>query len=394
MKTSLALLSAAAMASAGGPLSPTPPMGWMSWEMFRCQTDCATHPDACINEALYKAQTDALVAGGFLKAGYNGIHIDDCWQQKSPARDEGGKLIPDPQRFPSGMKALGDYMHDRSVKFALYTAESPHTCAGYPASANNEQVDADTFAAWGVDYMKVDGCGDASYYPAGYPAMGDALVATGRDIIYSCSWPAYLGSNESAKPYAKMIASRCNLWRNWADIQCSWSSLSSIIAHWGEYSEVLAEVAARGHWNDPDMLLIGNGCITDDEARTQMALWSIFAAPLVMGNDLRNMTASEKAILLHEEVIAVNQDVLGIQGIRINVAANGGETWVRTINTGHAFALYNPTAASLNVTLDFSKIPVIGTHKIRDLWARSDLGSFTGNFTAEIPAHGTGIYTM
>merc|ERR1719272_1079811 len=149
----------------------TPPMGWMSWEVFRCDVHCTSGPSQCIDHRLYEEMTDALVDGGFLAAGYNGIHIDDCWMNRSPPRDADGKLFANKTRFPDGFKALGDYMHNKSVQFAIYTAESPHTCAKYPASAGYEDVDAETFASWGVDYVKVDGCGDKAYYPQGYAKM-------------------------------------------------------------------------------------------------------------------------------------------------------------------------------------------------------------------------------
>eukprot|EP00698_Gefionella_okellyi_P025551 TRINITY_DN9404_c0_g1_i1.p1 TRINITY_DN9404_c0_g1~~TRINITY_DN9404_c0_g1_i1.p1 ORF type:complete len:395 (+),score=66.77 TRINITY_DN9404_c0_g1_i1:366-1550(+) len=251
-----------------------------------------------------------------------------------------GRLSANETRFPSGMKGLGDYLHSKGVQFALYTAESPTTCAGYLASQLNEGIDANTFASWGVDYMKVDGCGDASYYPIGYPSMGEALEATGRDIVYSCSWPAYLGNDEASKPFQSFLDADCNLWRNWDDIQCNWQSLASIIEHWGTYSEVLAKWAGPGHWNDPDMLLIGNTCINDDEARTQMAIWSIIAAPLIMGNDLRNVSDSAKAILLNREAIAVNQDPLGKQGVRISTGTT--QVWARPLANGTvAVGLFN-----------------------------------------------------
>eukprot|EP00036_Acanthoecidae_sp_10tr_P014341 CAMPEP_0206294606 /NCGR_PEP_ID=MMETSP0106_2-20121207/4745_1 /ASSEMBLY_ACC=CAM_ASM_000206 /TAXON_ID=81532 /ORGANISM="Acanthoeca-like sp., Strain 10tr" /LENGTH=538 /DNA_ID=CAMNT_0053725249 /DNA_START=20 /DNA_END=1634 /DNA_ORIENTATION=+ len=337
-------------AKSKGGLALTPPMGWMSWEIFRCHTSCTPGPPSssdCIDHRLYESMTDALVDGGFLAAGYNGIHLDDCWMQRSPIRDPTtNELVPDPSRFPAGFKALGDYMHKKSVKFAIYTAESPHTCAGYPASAGHEELDAKTFASWGVDYVKVDGCGDAGYYATGYPAMGKALVASGRDIVFSCSWPAYLGRNETAKPYDAMIAANCNLWRNSADIQCSWGSLSGIISHYGDYSQFLQTVAGPdgpngGHWNDADMLLAGNDCITDDEARTQLSVWSILAAPLIMGNDLRKISASATAILTNKEVIAVDQDVLGRAGIRVS-QMGGTEIWARNLSNGAvAVALVN-----------------------------------------------------
>ena len=203
----------------------------VSWEIFRCKSDCVAEPENCISEKLYHQQADALVSQGFLAAGYDAIHMDDCWERKVPARDlKTGRLVGDPTRFPSGMKALGDYYHSKGAKYALYTAESPHTCGGYPASANHEVLDAQTFADWGVDYMKVDGCGPASYYEQGYKAMGAALEASGRPIEYSCSWPAYINhGNESLQPFATFIEYGCNGWRNWHDIGCSAGSFMSII---------------------------------------------------------------------------------------------------------------------------------------------------------------------
>lgn len=171
---------------------------------------------------MYKGQVDALKAGGFVEAGYTGIHMDDCWEEKEPARDPAtGKLQPNATRFPSGLKSLGEYMHANGATFGLYTAESPSTCGGYPASADREALDAKAFAEWGVDYLKVDGCGPASYYKGGYKAMGAALESSGRDIVYSCSWPAYINhNNESMQPFDEFINDGCNLWRNFDDIQC------------------------------------------------------------------------------------------------------------------------------------------------------------------------------
>ena len=342
----------------------------MSWEIFRCDIDCADDPSYCISEHLYKSQADAMVAGGFAAHGYNSIHMDDCWEQKHPPRDPAtNKLRADPTRFPSGMKALGDYYHARNLSFAAYTAESPTTCGGYPASAKHEVLDANTFAAWGVDYMKVDGCGAKSYYAGGYKAMGAALQASGRDIVYSCSWPAYIGSNESEKPFQTFINDGCHLWRNWDDIQCSWNSLSSIIDHWGEWGKVLQPWAGPdgpygGHWHDMDMLLIGGmqggsqghagrggpPCVSLDEERTQMAIWCISAAPLIMGNDMRNVSASSKAILFNRDAIAVSQDRAGKMGIRISGDVPQ-QLWVRELaksaagKSRAAVGLYNKGGA-------------------------------------------------
>eukprot|EP00729_Bicosta_minor_P022020 gene22020-33529_t len=202
----------------GHKLSTTPPMGWMSWEVFRCHTDCAKDESMCVGEVNYRQQADALVTGGFRSAGYATISIDDCWEQKVPPRDSQGRLAPDPSRFPSGFKALADYMHAKNVSFGIYSDMGTHTCGGYPGSEDHEAIDAATMV--GPDN-----------YATGYPKMGMALQGSGRDIVYSCSWPAYLGSDEDTKPFKAMVAAGCNLWRNWHDIQGNWAS---------------------GHWHDPD----------------------------------------------------------------------------------------------------------------------------------------------
>lgn len=332
-------------------------MGWMSWEIFRCNlatptdncTDSAT--TNCISAALYEGQADAMAAGGdssFAAAGYNSIHMDDCWEQKDPVRDPTtNELRADFVRFPNGMKGMGQYIHGKGLQYAIYTAESTETCGGYPASQGHEDLDAKTFADWQVDYIKVDGCGDNGYYEKGYSAMGAALEATGRDIVYSCSWPAYIGSNETEKPFNTFIMDGCNLWRNWDDIQCNFGSLSSIIDHWGDWGTVLAPWAGPGHWHDPDMLLVGNGCITTDEERTQMAIWSIVAAPLIMGNDMRNVSSASRSILLNNDAIAVDQDPLGQMGLRLDPSAGAPQqTWWRVLANGDvAVGLYNKGGA-------------------------------------------------
>merc|ERR1712070_1091938 len=189
---------------------------------------------------------------------------------------------------------------------------------------------------------KLDGChNDKDGFKTGYPAMGTALQATGRDIVYSCSWPAYLGNDETSKPFQDMVDAGCNLWRNWRDIQCNWGSLSSIIDHWGDYAEVLKASAGPGHWHDMDMLLIGNGCISTDEEKTQMAIWSISASPLIMGNDLRSVPDTSKAILQNKDAIAVSQDPLGKMGGRITGDVSQ-QVWARELSGGKvAVALYN-----------------------------------------------------
>jgi hypothetical protein len=410
----LAFVAGVTVALARNNLSRTPPMGWMSWEIYRCRIDCAAEPDDCVSEKLYRAQADAMVSEGFLAAGSDGIHMDDCWEQKQPARDPSSKrLVGDPDRFPGGMKALGDYYHAKGLKYGLYTAESSITCGGYPASKDNEGLDAQTFADWGVDYMKVDGCGQAEYYEAGYEAMGAALQATGRPIEYSCSWPAYInGGNETKQQetFIKMINFGCNGWRNYVDIQCNWHSLAGIIDHWGQYGQVLQAYAGPGHWHDMDMLLIGavsggqdggvkgQRCVSPVEEQTQMAIWAISASPLIMGNDMRSVSEESKQILMNEHAIAVSQDPLGQMGIRLS-ENSPTQIWARQLANGDvAVALYHrgdPSASSadpLDITVDLA-MPGINLHgdvSVFDIWAKKELGSASGNYTAkQVPFHGT-----
>lgn len=408
------------------PVARTPPMGWMSWEIFRCDIDCGQDPDNCVSERLYKGQADAMIAGGYADSGYSSIHMDDCWEQKNPARDPAtGELRADPTRFPGGMAALGEYYHSRNLSFAAYTAESDTTCGGYPASKGHEVLDAKTFAHWGVDYMKVDGCGPQGYYPTGYAAMGAALEASGRAITFSCSWPAYIGDDEAAKPFHTLIEDGCHLWRNWHDIQCNWPSVASIIAHWGEYGHVLQPWAGPdgphgGHWHDMDMLLIGahdlktgQPCISLDEERTQMAIWAISASPLIMGNDMRNVSAASKAILFNRDAIAVSQDPRGKMGIRLSADDTAQQLWARELTpsptgkTRMAVALFNKAGSvdpsadpsePVDIHLDFASLPghVAGaTVDGHDIWSGVSHRGLQGGYTAKgVPLHGTAFLIL
>merc|ERR1712130_474929 len=380
-------------------LAKTPPMGWMSWERFRCNTDCKKDPDSCIGEKLYMAMADHLAKDGYLAAGYKTVSIDDCWEQKIPPRDKDGKLTPNSTRFPSGFKALGDYMHKLNVSFGIYSDEGSRTCGGYPGSQGHEVIDAQTFAEWGVDYLKLDGCNNNhAGFAVGYPAMGAALQKSGRDIVYSCSWPAYMGTNESNKPFDLMIAAGCNLWRNWRDIQNNWNSLSNIIDHWGDYGEFLASVSGPGHWNDPDMVLCGDDhggptkVMTVAECKTQMSIWSIVAAPLIMSSDLRTVTKEYREVLLNKEVIAVNQDPKGFAGKRISGKENQ-QVWARSLGDGSvAVALYNKDNGGKPAHISFNFADVHFEQKkavVRDLWLGKDLGTFSGSFGTEVVDHGT-----
>ena len=262
--------------------------------------------------------------------------------------------------------------------------------------------------------MKVDGCGNASYYDEGYRKMGEALERSGRQIEYSCSWPAYInGGNESLQPFPTFIEYGCNLWRNWHDIQCNWESLSSIIDHWGQYGRALQPFAGPGHWHDMDMLLIGSvsggedggvtgqRCVSPEEEQTQMAIWCISASPLIMGNDLRNISQASKAILLNGDAIAVSQDPLGQMGIRLT-PDTPQQVWSRALANGDvAVALYNKGGASgerqdaVDIKLDFATLDLRGTIEVYDIWESKVVGRFNGTYTAKaVPHHGTAFLRL
>jgi alpha-galactosidase len=285
-------------------LALTPPMGWNSWNTFA----------ADINEKLIKETADAMVASGLLEAGYEYLVLDDGWMAKQ--RDEDGKLYGDPEKFPGGMKALGDYIHSKGLKFGIYNCAGSKTCGGYPGSRGHEYMDAQSYADWGVDYLKYDWCNTEKLNAEGaYTTMRDALYATGRPIVFSiCEW----GDNEPWN-WGKDIG---HSWRVAGDIincwDCevghgSWSS-------WGIWKIInmrkdIRKYAGPGHWNDYDMMEVGNG-LTDAENRSHFVMWSMLASPLIMGNDIRSMDDETLKTLTNKEVIAVNQDKSGIQGLR------------------------------------------------------------------------------
>ncbi|GIY86114.1 alpha-N-acetylgalactosaminidase [Caerostris darwini] len=307
----------------------TPPMGWLSWERFTCNTNCADNLDECISEKLYMDMADRLVSDGFKDAGYEFVNVDDCWMDM--ARDDTNKLKSDPNRFPSGIKALADYVHSKGLKLGIYTDCGNKTCAGYPGSLGHYDIDAETFADWGIDMLKVDGCYAApTDMDLMYPQITAALNKTGRPIVFSCSWPAYQVDAGMDPNYAE-IANHCNLWRNFNDIEDSWASVLSIVDFYAAHQDELVAAAGPGHWNDPDMILAGNFGLSYEEARAQFALWAIMASPLLMSNDLRSLDPEHKKLLLNKDVIAVNQDALGIMGKRI-YNKNNMEIWTRPIS--------------------------------------------------------------
>jgi alpha-galactosidase len=354
----------------------TPPMGWNSWNKFACKD---------VNEAVVRAQADAMVSSGMKAAGYEFIVIDDCWQV---GRDAAGNILADPQKYPSGIKALADYVHSKGLKFGIYTDAGTKTCAKRPGSYGHEYQDARQYASWGVDYVKEDWCntvpGQSSV--ASYTLMRDALAKTGRPIVFSiCEWG-------STKPWlwAGPIG---NMWRSTGDIQDCWDCNKK----WGGHGvlqiidlmEPLYSYAGPGHWNDPDMLEVGNGGMTTAEYRAHFSMWALFAAPLIAGNDMAHMTPDISDILLNKDVIAIDQDPMGSQGQLVHKDGDL-QVWSKKLaDGGRAVVLLNRGAKPAKIAADWRDIGLPATQAagVRDLWAHKDLARQTGSFSTEVAAN-------
>ncbi|MGW2645950.1 NPCBM/NEW2 domain-containing protein [Streptomyces sp. NPDC001393] len=361
----------AAPALADG-LALTPPMGFNNWNSTHCGAD--------FNESMVKGIADLFVAKGLKDAGYRYVNLDDCWAL--PQRDTAGKLVPDPARFPNGIKAVADYVHSKGLKLGIYTSAGTKTCnsAGFPGALGHEYSDAQQFADWGVDYLKYDNCNNQGVdAKQRYTTMRDALKATGRPIVYSiCEW----GEN---KPW-EWASGVGHLWRTTGDISDSWSSMVSIL----KQNLPLAPYAGPGHWNDPDMLEVGNGGMTDTEYRSHFSLWSVMSAPLLIGTDLRKASPATFGILDNKEVIAVDQDPLGKQG---TVLSSAGGRWViaKEMKDGsRAVALFNEsgTAQRIATTAAALGLPGASAYTLRDLWQHRSYNT-AGTIAATVPAHGT-----
>lgn len=375
----LALLSAQDKPSAH--LALTPPMGWNSWNKFGCN----------VNADMIKGMADAMVKSGMKDAGYQYIVIDDCWQV---ARDKDANIVADPKHFPDGIKAVADYVHSLGLKFGIYSDAGSETCAGRPGGLGHEYQDAIKYAVWGIDYLKYDWCHTTTQdAKASYANIRNALDAAGRPIVLSiCEW----GSHQ---PWLWGAEVGGNLWRTTGDIKDRWTGKKEWqpgdCCSWGVVDIVDAEdaiysYAGPGHWNDPDMLEVGNGGMTTTEYRSHFSLWALLSAPLMAGNDLRDMTPEIRDILTNHEVIAVNQDPLGRQGRR--VWKNGDlEVWSKPLAGGaRALILFNRGSAEQQITADWTDLyyPENLTASVRDLWQKQDLGKFTGKFSASVPSHG------
>ena len=352
----------------GDGLALTPPMGFNTWNKFGCN----------VSEELMKGVADAMVSSGMREAGYQYVVIDDCWQV---ARDSAtGRIVADPQRFPNGMRTLADYLHARGLKFGLYTDAGRRTCEGRPGSYRSYEIDARTYADWGVDYTKVDWCNsDSLVARTQYTQLRDALRAAGRAIVFSvCEW----GSNRPWE-WAPGVG---HLWRTTGDIADHWNSFLRIL----DASATHARAAGPGGWNDPDMLEVGNGGMSAGEYRAHFSLWAIMAAPLIAGNDIRGMSDTTRDILTNREVIAVDQDSLGTQGWLVAQPSPDLQVWMKPLRDGsRAVALLNRTEAPEQIAVLWSAIGLRdGPATVRDLWAHADRGRFAGRYAANVPAHG------
>lgn len=364
-------------------LALVPPMGWNSWNKFACD----------VNEKVVRDTADSMVVTGMRDAGYQYVVIDDCWQGP---RDANGFITADPQRYPSGIKALADYIHSRGLKFGIYSDAGRLTCGGRPGGQGHEYQDALTYARWGVDYLKYDWCstGDRNAQEA-YAVMADALRQSGRPIVFSmCEWG-------TAKPWlwAKNIG---NLWRTTGDIFDSFNkpdpskTWAHTVTDIVDLNEPLWPFAGPGHWNDADMLEVGNGGMTPAEYRAHFSLWAMMASPLMAGNDAAHMDENTRSILLNKEVIAIDQDPLGAQGHR--VAKDGtGEVWMKPLaGGGRALLLFNrgDSPATIRATADELAWPGGVRAKLRDLWAHKDAGTWTGSIQAIVEPHGVTMYAI
>ena len=368
-------------------LATTPPMGWNSWNHF------AEH----VTDADVRTAADLMVSTGMRDAGYLYVNVDDTWQG---TRDANGELHPN-NRFPD-MKALGDYIHSKGLKFGIYSSPGPKTCGGYEGSLRHEVQDAQMYARWGVDFLKYDLCSmqdpmreltaknngntDAAFKMMidAFRKMGDALKSTNRPILYSlCQYGI-------AEPWKWGPSVGAQMWRTTDDINDTWGRMTII----GLEQADLAPFAGPGHWNDPDMLEVGNGHMTTDEYRTHMSLWALLAAPLLAGNDLSKMSSEDKSILLNKEVIGIDQDSLGKQATRLYQRGDFS-IWVKPLANGRvAVGMFNTALDSRDVSFDLSQIGFAQGAILHDVWEGKDLGRRNGIYSSNLPKHGVALLIL
>ena len=375
-------------------LTPKPPMGWMTWNLFQGN----------INELLIRETADAMVEGGFRDAGYEYIFIDDLWQG---GRDRQNNIIPDPEKFPNGIKALADYVHSKGLKLGIYSDAAQLTCGGWTASLGFEEQDARTFASWGIDYLKYDYCiapEDSATARHRYRTMANALQNSGRDIVLGiCEW-----GQRQCEEWCEEVGGQ--LWRTSYDVRDMWKD---IVKEGGmgiidivNVTAPLAKYVRPGQWPDMDMLVVGLngtggpssdlggvGC-TQTEYQTQMSMWCMMASPLAMTNDLRKVSEDDRRILLNPEIIAINQDVLGKAAER-KVMNDNYQIFVRPLADGsHAVALLNTSEKPLTLTADFASLGFAGKYTVRDVWQHKDVAHNASKWKGRVMPHETRVFVV
>lgn len=360
------LLSSCAYSLDNG-LGLTPQMGWNSWNHFACSID----------EEIITDTIDALASSPLMKAGYEYVNIDDCW---AVGRSSDGTIQVDSKQFPNGLASLAEHSHSKGLKFGLYSDAGFQTCAKRPGSLHYEVNDANTYAEWKVDYLKYDNCNtDGSRPEVRYPVMRDALNKTGRPIFFSmCEW----GVDDPAT-WARDVG---NSWRTTGDIQDNWEKMISI----ADMNDKLWKYAKPGGWNDPDMLEVGNGGMSTTEYIAHFSLWCLMKAPLLIGCDLRNMSADTTRILTNEDAIAVNQDPLGIQGHKVR-AEDDLEVWAGPLKDGSVAAVLlnrGLTSAVIKVAAQDLGWEEESSFVVYDIWKHKNVGTFKGTYSTNVESHG------
>jgi hypothetical protein len=356
-------------------LARTPPMGWNAWERFRCNIDCDNDPDNCIREELFMQMADAMASQGYKELGYEFINMDDCWMSKE--RDPDGRLQPDPKRFPRGIKFLADYVHSKGLKFGLYQDMGTKTCGGYPGIWGHIEIDAKTYAEWGVDYVKMDGCHNLGpvLFGEGFVNMSRALNNTGRPIVFSCEWGFDMRFHN---PNYTEIAVVCNSMRQYLDVQDSWAQVLTILDWYVAHQDIMAKVNQPGSFIDMDFIIVGDFALSYEQAQSQMALWSIMSSTLLMSSDLRKMDPKMKAILQNREVIAISQDKLGRMGIMIHLKSPFS-VWTKVLDQDCFAALIFSRATDMphNFTTSMADLGYPNeSYHVRDVIHHRDLGTF------------------
>ncbi|RZC75193.1 hypothetical protein C5167_050678 [Papaver somniferum] len=356
-------------------LGSTPQMGWNSWNHFQCN----------IEEKLIKETADAMVSTGLAAVGYNYINLDDCWGELN--RDSQGNLVPKASAFPSGIKALADYVHSKGLKLGIYSDAGISTCSKQmPGSLGHEEQDAKTFASWGVDYLKYDNCNNTGTRPKErYPKMSKALLESGRSIFFSlCEW-----GDQDPATWAPGLG---NSWRTTGDIEDKWESMTKL----ADLNDKWAAYAGPGGWNDPDMLEVGNGGMTTEEYRSHFSIWALVKAPLLIGCDIRSMNNVTDELLSNKEVIAVNQDKLGVQGKKVKQDGDL-EVWAGPLSGRRiALVLWNRGSQQASITANWQDIGLKPSTvvNVRDLWAHSTQASVKDSLSATVDSHACKMYVL